>query len=248
MHVLLVVKPSRLHDAFLRDVVATGTARGHRVRTVDKRDLLDTRLDHVDVVCLKNHVDDDKVWRVLEEARVRVVNRRLPCSRRSQVDAMAARAGVLTPRSARDDAEVEGLRYPVMRKSASLFAAAEPMVLDRPPAHPDCATYFYQELVPHDDLTAKAYCIGPRAFLVEEQDSLPVHDSGRRRRAAIPDTLADAALALGAITGLEVYGADFVGPGEQRLLVDVNPFPSFRHVAPAASALWSHLERTSPAK
>lgn len=245
MHVLVLVKPSRLDDPFLREVLTTGVSRGHRVRPVDKRELLATPMGGVDVVCLKNHVDDDTVWRALDEAGVRAVNRRLSCSLRSEVDAMAARAGVLTPRSARDEREVEGLGYPVVRKSASLFAAAEPVVLDRPPAQPDCATYFYQELVPHDGVTAKVYGIGSQVFLVEEQDHVPADDPRRRRQAMLPDPLADAARAVGTATCLEVYGTDFVGVGEEQYLVDVNPFPSFRHVEQAASALWTHLERAS---
>jgi ribosomal protein S6--L-glutamate ligase len=59
----------------------------------------------------------------------------------------------------------------------------------------------------------------------------------------IPGRLAEAARAVGRLTGLEVYGLDFVGSPAEVFLVDVNPFPSFRALPRAADALWDYVEK-----
>lgn len=244
MDVVVVARRPVGGNAFLDGFLTLGQSRGHRVRALDKGEFLRSSLRHVDVVCLKSHLDDDRVWQRIADAGVRAVNRRLPWSHRSELEAVARVAGVPTPRSAAAASEVAELSYPVVRKSRSLLADSDATVLEAPPARPDCGRYFYQELVPRGGLTSKAYCIGAEAFLVQELDAR-AGPGPARRPAVIPGSLADAARAVGRATGLEVYGVDFVGRGEDQFLVDVNPFPSFRHVSRAPEALWSHLEGTT---
>ena len=92
------------------------------------------------------------------------------------------------------------------------------------------------------------YCVADQAFLVEElptDASAPDSTRGRRRAMPMDPRLAEAALHVGRLTGLEVYGLDFVGAPDDRVLIDVNPFPSFRCVPRAADALWDYLETHS---
>lgn len=71
-------------------------------------------------------------------------------------------------------------------------------------------------------------------------------EAGRRQAVAMEPGLAEAARTVGRRTGLEIYGLDFVGRPGDRVLIDVNPFPSFRCLPQAADVLWDYLEKIGP--
>ena len=202
----------------------------------------------MDLVCLKSHVDDREVWHRIETQGVRAVNGRaasLACGDRSRLDALLRAGGVRMPRSAATAAEVGQLNLPIVRKPKAASAPRDVQVLRQPPEQIDCERWFYQEMTAGDGVVCKVYCIAGQTFLVEERDTDPaVPDAtpGHRKAIAMEPPLAEVAHQVGRLTGLEVYGLDFVGPPGDRLLIDVNPFPSFRCLPQAADALWGYLE------
>jgi hypothetical protein len=246
MYVIFLAKDRHAAEPTWLRFVKLGTARGHRVQSYNKKTFLAGDLRHADVVCLKSYIDDDEVWRMIEAHAVPAVNARaacLVCGKRSRLDTILRNRGVRTPRSAVSAAETAGLRYPIVQKPNSLAAPRALRVLHQPPLEIDCARYFYQEMIAGDGRVHKAYCIGTQTFLVKELAAdAPPRDGARRQAIPIPDRLAEAARNVGRLTGLTVYGADFVGSGDEMFLIDVNPFPSFRCLPHAADALWAYLE------
>jgi ribosomal protein S6--L-glutamate ligase len=257
MHIIVLAKERHAAEPMFQRFIEHGAARGHAVQLRDKKAFRAGDLRQVDVVCLKSHIDDEQVWRMIEAQGVRAVNACaacLACSERSRLDAILHNGGARTPRSASRAAEVERLRYPIIQKSNSLAAPRDIRVLHRPPREIDCERYFYQEMILGDGAVYKVYCIGAQAFLVKEADTdadgdtdtavvLADGQGARRQAAPIPVPLAEAALNVGRLTGLEVYGVDFVGSADAMFVIDVNPFPSFRALPQAADALWDYLEK-----
>jgi glutathione synthase/RimK-type ligase-like ATP-grasp enzyme len=252
MNVVLLAKDRHASEPVLRRFLAVGAVRAHDVQWHDKPSFLAADLARVDLVCLKSHVDDREVWHKIEAQGVRAVNRReagLACGGRSQLDALLRAGGVRTPRSAVTAAEVGQLKLPIVRKPNAASASREVRVFNRAPEPIDCERYFFQEWMAGDGVVCKVYCIAGEAFLVEELDTDPAAPdapAGRRQAVAMEPGLAEAARTVGRRTGLEIYGLDFVGwPGE-RVLIDVNPFPSFRCLPQAAEVLWDYLEKIGP--
>ncbi len=252
MKVVLLAKDRHASEPVLRRFLAVGALRGHNVQWHDKQTFLTADLARVDIVCLKSHVDDREVWHKIEAQGVRTVNRRAAsqaCGARSRLDALLRAGGVRMPRCAATAAEVGQLTMPIVRKPNAAAAPREVRVFDQTPESIDNERYFYQELIAGDGVVCKAYCIAGTTFLVEERDTDPAASdasAGRRQAVAMEPGLAEAARTVGLLTGLEVYGLDFVGRPGERVLIDVNPFPSFRCVPQAAQALWDHLEKIAP--
>ncbi len=268
LHVVLLAKDRHAGEPMLLRFFALGAARGHAVRCLDKKSFLAADLTRADLVCLKSHVDDSEVWRKIDAHGVRAVNRRaanMACADRLQLDAVLREGGVPTPRSARTAADVEQLRLPIICKPKAASAPREVRVLSEPPTQVDCERWFYQELVGGDGVVCKAYCIADQTFLVEESHNnagdpggheddchdpaaLDASDASTERRhvVSMDPRLAEAARHVGRLTELEVYGLDFVGGPDNRMLIDVNPFPSFRCLPHAADALWDYLEKIGP--
>jgi glutathione synthase/RimK-type ligase-like ATP-grasp enzyme len=248
MRLVFLAKQRHAAQPTWQHFVALGPARGHRVEVRDKKALLADRLADVDVVCIKSWIDDTEVWRVIEAApNVRAVNTRAACAAcgdRLRLDRLLRDGGVRTPGHASTAAEVQGLRYPIIRKPVGLDAARDVRVLHEPPAEPDVERCFYQERITGDGATYKAYAIGAQMFLVKEFDDGAAAANARAQRLAMPMSagLAAAVGAVGRLTGLAVYGVDLVGSGEAMHVIDVNPFPSFQGLPQAADALWDYLE------
>ncbi len=223
-----------------------GAARGHKVKAQNKEMFLAGDLQDVDVVCLKGYTDDKHVWEMIDMHGVRAVNSRAAgecCTERGRLDTMLCIGGVRTPRRASSTAEVMCLNYPIIRKPNAMSAPRDLQVFHQPPAEIDCERYFYQELIASDGATYKVYCIGEETFLVKELD-VADEETLRRQAVPIPDHLVQAARAVGKLTGLEIYGVDFVETPDKLFLIDVNPFPSFRALPQAAEALWDYLEKS----
>lgn len=252
LHVVLLAKDRHAGEPTLRRFVALGADRGHAVSWHDKPAFLAADAARVDLVCLKSHVDDREVWHKIESQSMRALNRRaaaLACGDRSRLDALLRAGGVRMPRSAATAAEVGQLKLPIVRKPRAASAPREVQVLRQPPEQIDCERWFYQELIAGDGIVCKVYCIAAQTFLVEEPDSEPAAPGAtpaRRQAIAMEPQLAEAARHAGRLTGLEVYGLDFVGRPGDRLLIDVNPFPSFRCLPQAADVLWDYLESAGP--
>ncbi len=253
LHVVWVAKERQAAEPAFCRFLDLGAARGHQVQWLAKRAFLAADLAGVDIVCLKNHIDDNPVWHRIEAHRVRAVNRReacMSCSDRSRLDAMLRAGGVRMPLSASTADEVLQLRLPIVQKPKLASAPRDVRIFSRPPVPIDCERYFYQELIGGQGPVYKVYCIGDDAFLVEESGTgAPACGAapGQRQAMAMDPRLTGTARTVGRLTGLEVYGLDFVGSPGDLLLIDVNPFPSFRCLPQAADALWDHLEHIGPA-
>lgn len=250
LHVVLLAKDRHASEPTLRRFLALGAMRGHVVRWLDKHAFLAADLARVDLVCLKSHVDDAEVWRKIDAQGVRAVNRRaanMACADRWQLDAMLRDGGVRTPRSAASAADVARLRLPIACKPRAASAPREVRMFSALPAQIDCERWLYQERIDSGGAVCKVYCIADEVFAVEESDNDPARPGapGGRQAMAIDPRLAETARHVGRLTGLEVFGLDFVGAPDDRVLIDVNPFPSFRCLPQAADALWNHLERHS---
>jgi ribosomal protein S6--L-glutamate ligase len=85
-----------------------------------------------------------------------------------------------------------------------------------------------QREVPGDGTVLKVYVVGQRVWgrlkpwpvrTVEDKVGVPT---------PLRPEIRDAALASGRCLGLELYGVDFLGAGDDFFAVDVNPFPGFR--------------------
>jgi ribosomal protein S6--L-glutamate ligase len=237
-------------EATLRRFIDLGVVRGHDVQWRDKASLAPADLEHAHVVCMKSHIDSRHVWELIEAQGVRAVNTRAACascSDRLVLDTVLRAGGVCTPRCARSATEVPRLRYPVVRKPNPMSAPRDVRVLEHAPEQVDCERWFYQELVEGGGVVHKAYCIGTETFLLTEQAPNAMVQTEPLRSAEQPMSaaMADATRTVGRLTGLEVYGVDFIARADDLHVIDVNPFPSFRGLPRAADALWDHLERVA---
>lgn len=249
MNVIFLAKDRHTADPTFLRFLTLGPLRGHNVQSYNKKTFLAGDLLPVDVVCLKSYVDDEKIWKKITTQTERAVNSRDSCAicgERSHLNAVLRNGGVRLPRCAYSADDVKGLTYPIIQKSNALSAPRDNQVFHELPSEIDCERYFYQELIEHDGAVYKVYCIGVETFLVKESDAdagLAGNESARRQEMPISGQLREAARNVGWLTGLEVYGLDFVGPPDEMFLIDVNPFPSFRHLPQAAEALWDYLEK-----
>lgn len=233
-------------SAFLRG----GPARGVEVQLVDKAQFFETDLSRFDIVCLKNHYTDPRVWERLEaQPHLRAVNRHEPTALamdRRAVDDLLRDAGIPTPPNARTIAEFRALHFPVFQKPlrADLHDLSVIPALDRAPV-PDFTRFFYQEKVPMDGLDYKLYCVGETTIMVVRPESRykdPAEKVHERREVREPiPALAAHARRVGKVTGLEIYGVDFVGQGGTYYVIDVNPFPGFIGIPRAADLWWALL-------
>jgi Inositol 1,3,4-trisphosphate 5/6-kinase ATP-grasp domain len=245
VRVVLLAKERHASDATFRRFLEVGAMRGHEVLWRDKAGLSAADLARTQVVCLKSHVDDRHVWQLIEAHGVRALNTHgasSVCGERLFLDAVLRGGGVPTPRCAADPAEVARLRYPAVRKPNPLAAPREVRILEQPPEQADCERWFYQELIEGDGMVHKAYCIGTETFLLIEHAQGP--QPARSAVQPMSRAMTQATRNVGRLTGLEVYGVDFiVSSADTMHVIDVNPFPSFRGVPRAADALWDYVER-----
>lgn len=213
-----------------------------------KEEFLRANLSGVDVVCMKSHYDDWGVWSHLERGGARAVNARSAikaCSDRRALDELLRAHEVTTPTSAKDEEGLRRLEFPVIRKPR-LAWRHDLLVLDGVPESPDFDQYFYQQAVPGDGYDYKVYCAGEVTFGVVRPSSFakPFEEkaSVSHQLDSLPEGLSELAVYVGKVTGLEIYGVDFVGRDGKFWLVDVNPFPGFIGVPNAAEAWWDYLE------
>lgn len=99
--------------------------------------------------------------------------------------------------------------------------------------------YVAEELIAGDGRDRKLYVVGKecRGLLKKWP-----REEGRSSRPFSPDAeLADLAVRAGQLLGLEIYGVDFVFGPDGPVIVDVNPFPSFKGIPDAAGLIAGYL-------
>jgi ribosomal protein S6--L-glutamate ligase len=101
-----------------------------------------------------------------------------------------------------------------------------------------------QPVVLHDGWDHKLWSIGGHFYAARRRSMF----GGRVRQPdtfmpleQLPDGVEEVARAVGAAFGLELYGVDVLVTGDGPVVVDVNPFPGFRCVPAAGSALAAHI-------
>ncbi|MHA1731809.1 MAG: ATP-grasp domain-containing protein [Promethearchaeota archaeon] len=252
LFVLMLGSERHIRHPTVTRFVETGKSRGHTVELLSKGQFLDPNFSwsrgKPDVICMKSHYDDWRVWEKVESAGSRVINTRLSTtlvSDRLSLAVLLLRQGLDVPRFAKEPSDLDGMSYPLVRKTR-LAWGHDLAVLERPPARPDTERYFYQELVENDGVDYKLYRAGTESFLVERPSSLGgprVEKTQEGRVESSPSTeLSRLSAKVGTATGLEIFGVDFVKGGGTNYVVDVNPFPGFVGVAGAAVAWWEVLE------
>jgi len=88
-----------------------------------------------------------------------------------------------------------------------------------------------------DGLDRKLYVVGSRVFGLLKpwpREGVPA------RPFEPPVAMTELALAVGRAVGLELFGVDLVGRDDEFAVVDLNPFPGYRGVAGAATAVADH--------
>ncbi|MDQ4070944.1 MAG: hypothetical protein M3203_15960 [Actinomycetota bacterium] len=187
--------------------------------------------------------------RPLEDVGVRCCNR-VAAAAAARDKAQAARlleeSGVPTPATevVADWAGVEALagRRPVVVKPLQGSRGAGVVFLPPvPDAAPWPGPYLVQDRVEHDGQDRKVYVAGERVGGVlrpwppsslREKRGQPFDPDDEERRAAV---------AAGAALGLEIFGVDLVVGRDGPVVVDVNGFPGFKGVAPAAAWIADYL-------
>jgi len=215
-----------------------GINRCHELILLDKKHFLAGDLSNVDIVCLKSHYDDDRVWRKITASGVLAVNNRIAtnsCHDRITLDSLLRRSGILVPNSVATPADMSQLTYPVFRKPARA-SDHDIHLLQANPAAVDAGAYLYQEMVPSNGTVHKTYNVFDRVFLALQ------NDTGVRVRAEPSPQLIDSVRQIQQATGLVVFGADFIEFENQFYAIDVNPFPGFRDIPECSVALWEYLE------
>ena len=108
-----------------------------------------------------------------------------------------------------------------------------------PPPLPFPGPYLVEERIATDGWDRKLYVVGRecRGLLKKWP-----REEGTASLPFSPDAgLCDLALRAGQALGLEIYGADFVIGPDGPVIVDVNPFPSFKGIPDAASLIAGYL-------
>jgi ribosomal protein S6--L-glutamate ligase len=102
---------------------------------------------------------------------------------------------------------------------------------------------FAQRDVPSAGTDFKVYAIGDRLWSLVKQWPPRGPDGKLGVRVDLPDSIAETALNVGFLLGLEVYGVDFLLPtdGSPPVVIDVNAFPGYNGLAEAPEVLATHL-------
>ena len=249
--VLLGREPGR--GSILPAVVARLRATGARVRVevLPPADEVPPYAAAADLVVLRA-LDQRTLAaaRSLEAAGVRCCNRVAASAlARDKARACAAleAAGVPVPRTWQADTW-EGVRLathgPAVVKSVTGSRGRGVLMVgpQGPPAAPPFpGPWLVQARAPSDGRDRKLYVAGDRVGGVLRV--WPPRTLGDKRGAPleITATLADLARAAGRALGLELYGVDVVGFADRLSIVDVNAFPGFKGVEPAAAWIADYL-------
>jgi glutathione synthase/RimK-type ligase-like ATP-grasp enzyme len=226
-----------------------GRTQGYTMVLCDNDEFPQLDLEDVDMVCLKSHFDIDGVCSRLDSAcpDVRVVNSResiLVCADRFLLYEQLREAGVQMPAYARTVEELKVLNYPVIRKPR-LANQHQLKIIEEPPGSPDFGQFYYEDFIPTDGMDYKIYCVGEEAWLIRRESSFQLSQEEKvkekREELPVPPELGDVAMLIGEMTGLEIFGVDFIKSGDRFYLIDVNPFPGFIGVAKAAEHWWDYL-------
>ncbi|MGH8874321.1 MAG: ATP-grasp domain-containing protein [Acidimicrobiia bacterium] len=189
----------------------------------------------------------------LEKAGVRCCNSLGPTMAvrdRGLVHRLLAEAGLPVPRTAHALTWVEAVEAaaggPAVVKAAdgSRGRGVGTLVIDAsaPPAEaPFVGPYLVQERVPGDGRDRKLYVAGRGVGGLVKRWPRPADGAGSGEPFTPTPALVEMSHRVGRTLDLEVYGVDFVeGPGGP-MIVDVNPFPSFKGVPGAARLIAEHL-------
>jgi ribosomal protein S6--L-glutamate ligase len=193
-------------------------------------------------------MEDPRILALADErlaAGTRVIN--TPASTRVVEDRLATddlleSAGLPVPPRFTSPEEGQEIPPPYFRKPRSNYqhyisqvASFEDVTYD--------PSYYYQQTMPNDGAVRKLYIISQDVFLVT-RDGPHYADFERKHleHRVLHDTPPEWqswALQVGELTGLEVYGVDVVGKGDEYYVIDVNPFPGYVGVPQAATCLFA---------
>jgi ribosomal protein S6--L-glutamate ligase len=173
--------------------------------------------------------------------------------------AIAERHGLPVPRSW-FAARPAGLRripgdcYPLVVKpalgSANRSVRLLPTPADLAAAEPELAAdghLLAQPYVPNHGADLKVYAIGAELHATRRRSTLHPELPAEDRSVPLPDAAADLTARVGRIYGLDLYGVDLVEGPDGWSLLDVNDFPSFRHVPDAVARVAREVLRLAAA-
>lgn len=96
-----------------------------------------------------------------------------------------------------------------------------------------------QPYVPNSGTDLKVYCVGGEVYATERRSPLHPGHAVRERQVPLTGEIARIATEIGAVFGLDLYGADVLLGPDGPVVVDINDFPSFRQVPDAVARVAS---------
>lgn len=213
---------------------------------------LDRDISQFDLVCLKSHYDDSRVWDKIElQDGLCAVNDHdstMKVADRARLDVLLRDSGVPIPISAHNKKELAQIHAPIIAKPRYAWDH-DLQIHQEVPVTVDFDRIFIQELLANDGLDYKVYCTGEYSSLIvrpasfHKEQSEKINES-RSESEVIPE-LGSIAKLVGKVTGLEIYGVDFVKSEGNYYVIDVNPFPGFIGIDQAPKLWWEYLEESS---
>lgn len=100
---------------------------------------------------------------------------------------------------------------------------------------PDQGLMIAQPYVPNPGTDLKIYCVGGELHATVRRSPLHPDRAVRERQVPLPDEAGRLAARVGEVFGLDLYGVDIVLGPDGPVIVDINDFPSFRHVPDAVA-------------
>ena len=119
-------------------------------------------------------------------------------------------------------------------RGRTVFVAATGSLPDQAPF---AGPYMVQEFVAADDRVHKVYVVGIRTYGLLKHGPIRTSSDGNAVAFVVDEALAAVARGVGSALHLEIFGADVLLGQNGPTVVDVNPFPGFRGVPPAAAEI-----------
>lgn len=102
--------------------------------------------------------------------------------------------------------------------------------------------FLAQQYIENNGFDIKLYVVGTEVFAVTKRSPLHPEVNVEKRLIPVTTELKDLALHVGKLFGLDIYGLDVVETTRGPVVVDINDFPSFKHVPDAIRLVSSYIE------
>ena len=252
MHIIILGRKRHPTHPTISKFLELGRHLGHHMDFCDHLEFPKRDLKDVPMVILISHYYDPGVCSKIDTEcpeSIRLINSTDAisiCRDRLLLYENLREAGACMPEYAKNDEELKKLDYPVIRKPRD-SSLHEIKVFDEPPESPDFGKFYYEDFILTDGFDYKIYCVGDRRWLIKRESSFKIsqEEKVKEKREEMPvfPELREVALMVGEMTGLEIFGVDFIKSGDRFYLIDVNPFPGFIGVPGAAEHWWDYISK-----